>query len=59
MTPNIGTPRPRRWDREKEKCDVCLTCKLRPCVLDVGRDSDPKCPWNKYVVKQRKKRKKK
>jgi len=58
MTPNTGTARLRKWDQEKEKCDVCLTCHLRPCVLDQGRDGDPRCPWNKYVKRQRAKRKK-
>ena len=49
MTPNIGTARHRKWDREKDIAEfVCLDCPLPRCD-----ESSLSCPRNKILEKRR------
>jgi len=55
MTPNTGTARLRKWDQEKDKCAVCLNCKLPRCVLDEpGQSNSTRCPLNRKRAKRKK-----
>lgn len=55
MTPNTGPARLRKWDQEKDKCAVCLNCKLPRCVLDEpGQSNSTRCPLNRKRAKRKK-----